>query len=156
MKKLTGVFRVLDDGIYTEYKKYRLPKKVKCKDRNELKKVVKAIFKVISEELLEKQYGVYLDGFGYFFIWKIPRKMTYNIMNKGGKVEEHYNYKTNNYMYSPIFIASKYYKGWSMDNTFNKTFKKKLKDKLVSGFKYKTYLNSLSGFLKKERNEFVK
>ena len=74
MKKLTGVHRVLDDNIYTEYLKYRLPKKLKCNSRSEVKKVVKTIFQVITEHLLEKQSGVFIDGFGYFFIWKIPRK----------------------------------------------------------------------------------
>lgn len=156
MKKLTGVIRVLDDSIYTEYLKYRLPKKLKCKDRNELKKIVKSIFEVITENLIEKKYGVYIEGFGYFFIWKIPRKLTYNVMKKGEGVEENFNYKTGNYMYSPVFIANRYYRGWSMDNTFNTTFKKKLKNKILSGFKYKTYLNSLKGFMKKVNNEFVK
>ena len=91
-----------------------------------------------------------------FSYGKYLERMTYNIMINGGSVEEHFNYKTDNYMFSPIFIANSYFKGWSMDNTFNKTFKRKLKDNLIAGKKYKTYLNSLSGFMKKIKNEFVK
>lgn len=150
MKKLTGSIRFLDDVIYTEYRKYRPPSTLKCKDRNELKKIARTIFEVISEHLLNKSTGVFIKNFGYFFIWKIPRKLPYNIQVKGGKVEECYNYKTGNYMYSPVYLPAHKHKGWSMDNTFNNTFKDKLKDKLLSGFKYKTYLYSLSGLLKRD------
>jgi len=157
LKKLTGTYRLLDDEIYTHYRKYRLPKKIKCRDRRELKTIVKTIFEVIAEHLVEKSHGVILRNFGYLFIWKIPRKTSYNIMTNGGKVKEKFNYKTDNHIYSPVLIPSLPFKGWSMDNTFNKTLKLKLKDKLVAGKKYFTYIHSLKNIINtRKKDEFNK
>ena len=140
--------RLLDHTIGTSYKKYKgVSGSNRLKDREEVRKMVKTICKYIAEELVEREGGVQVKGFGYFFIWKIPRKMTYDIQQKGGEKIEKYNHHTDHHMYSPVYLptagARDIYKNWRIDGTFDRPLRRRLKDKIVSGFKYKMYPYSL-------------
>lgn len=148
-KKMAEPFRILNYKVNTEYIRYRdkIPEKYRAKDREELRKILKTICKHIATNIIERKGGVLIKGLGYFFVWKIPRKMTYSrfVANEG--VEEHYNYHTNHHMYSPIFLGANTkadtFKGWYMDNAFTRYVKGGINKKLLSGFSYKMYVYSL-------------
>ena len=139
--------RLLDNSIWNEYNKKYISKKYKFESREEFKKVIKEIFKVIAKNLIEKEAGVLLRNFGYFFIWKIPQKMKYSITERGKNVVEKYNMYTDNYMYSPQFLGGSNMSQWSMDNTFNYNIKKNLKSKLLSGKHYKMFVNTFKSLI---------
>lgn len=148
-RKLAKSFKLLDHTINTEYIKYKkIPEKHRVKGREELRKVITAICKHIGEEVVDREAGVHIRRLGYFFVWKIPRKMTYNIQVKGKGLEEAYNHHTNHHMYSPIFLPSLDFKKtleyWSMDNAFCKNVKHGVRDKVKEGFHFKMYPFSLS------------
>ena len=148
MNNRTGkTIRVLDNKIWKEFKKTYPPKKYDCADREELKKIVKEIFKVISEKLVKSKAGVIISGFGYLFNWKIPKKMQYSLTPKGKNIIKKYNYYTDMYMYSPLFLPNSTFEGWSMDHTFNDSLKQDLKENLQNGKKYKMYLYSFKNLL---------
>jgi len=118
------------------YKHYKEKSKVKDKvTASEYKQVVKSIYKKVGEHLIENTSGVYMDKLGYFCIVMNPvRKLPPTII----KIYP----QTVNRIYTPILFtdSSKGYtfSGWSMDRSFNsRNIKRKLKDKLVSGLKYK-------------------
>jgi hypothetical protein len=147
-KKLATPFNLLNHKINTEYLNYdKIPDKHRAGDREELRKIVKTICKHIAEEVVEREGGVHISRLGYFFVWKIPRKMTYNTKVRGGTLEEKFNYHTNHYMFSPIFLPSidsrNTLKYWGMDNSFSVNIRQGIKEKVSSGFKYKIYPYSL-------------
>jgi hypothetical protein len=152
-KKLAKPFLLMHHSMNTEYLKYnKIPKKYRVEGREELRKLIKTICKHIGNEIVEKPGGVHIRRLGYFFVWKIPRKTTYHKKIKGGKLEENYNYHTNHYMYSPIFLPSidknRTFADWSMDNSFTSTVKQGIKNKVSSGFKYKIYPYSIQALNK--------
>lgn len=149
MNSRTGnSIRLLDNYIWKRYRKHARYKKYQVENREELKNIVKCIFEVIAEKLIENSAGVFIRNFGYLFVWKIPnRNLRYSITPKGEQVIEKVNYYTDNHMFSPIYVPDKTMKGWSMDNTFNNTLKKELSVQLNSGKEYKTYINTFKNIL---------
>lgn len=148
-KKLADHISVMHHSIYTEYRKYdKILKKDKVKGREQLRKVIKTICDQIGEDIVERKAGVHIKRLGYFFIWKIPRKSTYLKKVRGGKLEEIYNYHTNHYIYSPIFLQSldskDSLKFWSMDNSFCEKVKLGVRDKILSSYKYNMYPYSIT------------
>lgn len=146
--------RILDHRMskaYTEYvKKNKIPKELRAIGRKELFLIVRTILKHISMHLVSKTGGVMIHGLGYFFIWKIPRKMTYHQQTKGKKIVEKYNYTSNHYMYSPIFFPSggqNNMRGWLMDNKFSSKVTSKISEKIQAGVKFRIYPHSLRKFL---------
>lgn len=154
-RRLAQAFNLLNHTIYTEYLDYneRIPEKHRVKDREELRQIVKSICKHIGEELVERKGGVHVRRLGYFFVWKIPRKMTYTTQVRGGNLKESFNHHSNHYMYSPVFLPSldkrKTLKNWSMDNSFCSSVKQGIKKKIKSGFDYKIYPFSITKFNRK-------
>jgi len=130
--------RILANTIWKEYKKTTPPKKYSFANREELKTVVKEIFKVIAERLVENEGGVLIRNFGYFFNWKVPKQMQYTLTSKGKYVQK-FNLYGNKAMHLPTFVPSTDMEGWSMDNTFNRELKKELSHKLNNGKKYKMF-----------------
>ena len=136
-------YTVLDDREYTHYRQNkRIKDKNRIKGRPAYKKFVRTYLRVISEQLLEREGGVCIKNFGYWFNWKPPRKMEHVILKKGG-MESNYCFHTDNYHYFPTFWSSNRYLWWSMDKTFNITYKKKLKEQILKGKRYKMYLSSM-------------
>ena len=147
-KKLAKPFLLLHHSIHTDYLKYKkIPAKYRVKGREELRRIVKSICKHIGNEIVDRKAGVHISGLGYFFIWKIPRKMTYHKKVKGGNLEENFNYHTDHYMYSPVLLPSldqdSTLAHWSMDNSFVGNIKQGVKKNVMAGFKYKIYPYSI-------------
>lgn len=136
---------------YTEYcKKNNVPASHRMKGRKELFTIVRVILKHIARHLVDNKGGVMIRGFGYFFIWKIPRKMSYHLKTRGQKVVEKFNHGSDHKMFSPIFYPTAGkggMRGWSMDNKFASQIKDGMKVKIRAGFKYKIYPYSLKKLL---------
>ncbi len=148
-KKLADHINVLHYSIYTEYRKYdKISKKNRIKGRENLRGLLKKVCDKIGQEIVERKAGVHIKRLGYFFIWKIPRKTTYFKNVRGGTREEKYNYHTDHYMYSPVFLQSldstDSLKYWSMDNAFCEKVKVGVRKKVSSGYKYKIYPYSIT------------
>lgn len=133
-------------GAYPEYlaflRRKRISKYEKLR-REDYEKIAAELFKEIANRLIYGVGGVFLKNFGYFFIWKTPRRDSY----KNWKGEDVYHHISGNQKYRVQFVSSGGYNNlrfFSMDGTFTGTLKKKLVANLNAGFKYKTYLYSLS------------
>ena len=118
------------------YKFYKENSKLKNKvTHSEYKQVIKSIYKKVGERLLENTSGVYMDMLGYFCIVMNPvRKIPKGLV----KIYP----QTVKRIYTPILFTDTVkgysFSGWSMDRSFNsRNIKRKLKDKLVGGVKYK-------------------
>jgi hypothetical protein len=113
-------------------------KKVGLTDKAEIHKLGVAIMREISIQALEYPGGLLLKDFGYFFIYRIEKKLRKRITPKGQKHRYLYSHHTNNHVYSPLFIPvnTRYKKMWTMDGTFSKKFKRRLHDKLKSGERF--------------------
>ena len=147
-KRLATPFRLMHHSINTEYRNYdKIAEKHRVGDREELRKLMKAICKVIGEQIVERPGGVHIHRLGYFFVWKIPRKTTFHMKVRGEGLKESYNYHSNHHMFSPIFIPSvdsrKTLEGWSMDNSFTSVVKQGIKDKVRANFIYRAYPYSI-------------
>ena len=136
-------YRVLDDKEYTHYREYpRITKGSRIKGRTEYKKFTKHFYKIIAEELVEREGGVCIKDLGYWFIWKPPKKIIAGYFNKEGH-QEMYSFVTNQHLYFPTFWATDRLLWWCMDKTFNNTLKNSLQKKIKSGKKYKMYLSTI-------------
>lgn len=106
-----------------------------------------AMFKEISKSIVESKGGVMINGFGYFFVWRIPRQ---RVRWKWGKGAFIWDSHTNGFHHVPIFLPAggrKNLKLWSMDRKFLKGVKEGIKLKIKGGFRYKNYLYTLSSHL---------
>jgi len=153
-RNLAKPFNLLHHSINTEYRNYdHIPKSHRANDREELRKIVITICKHIGQEISDRKAGVHIDRLGYFFVWKVPRKMTYHVKAKGEKIKERYNHHTGQHMYTLIYQPSIDKKGtlklWLMDKCFNRSVKERVRDKILSGFRYKAYPYSILRFNRK-------
>lgn len=142
--------RFLHKGLYPDYQRYfknhQVKKENKPKDREELIVIMKTIFKHIGRNVIDRKAGVLIKGLGYFYMWLVPRKMTFKTQVKGQKLKEGFNFHTNQRMYNFIFqpLETSEFKFWSMDGRLTKPLKKELKTKIINeGVKYKAYPYSL-------------
>lgn len=137
--------RLLDYSTHkyyvNNYKRTR-PKELHAKSRKEFLDILSTFYQIIGEQLLEREGGVCIKELGYFFIWEIPRKMNYDLLNKDGYTSK-FNYATDHKMYSPILIPAKRIKYWYLDKAFTAPIKKGLRDKLRAGKRYKMYAHTL-------------
>lgn len=143
MERFAPRTRLLDYGFVAFYKKNKnIPEKYKIKDRTELIKISKIIFKTIAKNLINKEGGVVLNNFGYLCHWKSPDKKIFKIPVKGG-YKLIANYHTNGYFYNTSLftniLGKNPFKGWSLDKSFHRDIKKGRYLKLRSGIKYKFY-----------------
>jgi len=151
VRKVIKPYNLLDAKTNVEYNKYvkegKIPQKHVAEDREEMRKILKTLCKHVATGIVECPGGVYIKGFGYFFNWKPPRKMAYHLLIKGEKLEERFNYHTNQYMFLPTYVpmAGKLHmrSSWTMDKQFNQKIKTGVSEKLRSGFEYRNYLFSL-------------
>lgn len=136
--------------VYTETHKRKVPKYMQARTRKEFLDIIKEFYKVVAEELVNREGGVCIKELGYFFIWKIPKKMHYDLPQKGGGYKTHFNFHTNHTMYSPILIPTHNMKYWYLDKAFNSELKDALRDQIYAGKTYKMYAHTLKQ-LKKYR-----
>lgn len=134
---------------YREYKN-NTPKELLIKGRETFLALYREFFKEIKNELIKRDAGVFIEDFGYFFIWKMPRKMVYKYFTKEEGLVEDYNHHSDNFKYSLQFYpCKKNFKYWSMDNSFRKDLKKEVSIQIKNGKKYKMYLDAFISRLNK-------
>lgn len=151
MRKVIKPYNLLDAKTHVEYNKYvkegNMPQKHIAQDREEMRKILQTICKHIAVGVVDCPGGVYIKGIGYFFNWKPPRKMSYHTAPKGEKLEEHFNYHTDHYMFLPTYVpmSGKLHMrtNWTMDKQFNHKVKSGVAENLKKGFEYRNYLFSL-------------
>lgn len=121
---------------YKEYIKSKGKKGIG--DKLEIHKLGVAIMDEIAEQMLEHPGGLLLKDFGYFFVYRIEKKLRKRITPKGEKQRYLYSHHTDNHVYSPLFIPdkSKYKRVWTMDGAFSTPFKKRLQEKLLKGDRF--------------------
>lgn len=147
---------ILDHKMSKEYtayvKRHDVAKYKRALGRKELFLIVRVLLKHVAKNIVERTGGVFIRNLGYFFVWKIPRRMLYQRRTKGKKIEEHFNYITDHHMYSPIFMSSggnSNLRSWLMDNKFSENVKKGIQARINSGFKYRMYPFSLKKLLQR-------
>lgn len=148
--KLTDAQSILDAKTHVAYTKFikdgKLPITHKT-DREEMRLILKTMCKHIANGMVETPGGVYIKKIGYFFNWMSPRKMSYHLKIKGGKLKELFNYHSDHYMYFPTFIPMSprlhMRSNFTMDKQFNHLIKIGVSKKIKEGFKYKNYMHSI-------------
>ena len=114
-----------------EYYKKRTENPLK---RSEWQVFMKAFLRRMSGHIVENDAGVFIKKFGYFCIFKHPRKR----INRGGFRNIH----TMGHLYLPTFIpirTDNAMQQWTMDRTFHKgMINMKMGNQLRRGKKYKT------------------
>lgn len=101
-------------------------------------KIISEFYKVVSEQIVEKEGGVFLDGLGYFgVIQQFQKKATYYDHSKN-KIS--LNTKTDNKIYNLAFVPipkrNSFFKTWVFDYSFNRRTKSELSKNLKEGKKY--------------------
>jgi nucleoid DNA-binding protein len=144
---------------YTEFcRKTGVSKKVRVHHTKitNVGRYMNTCFNIISDQLLEKPGGVYIHNFGYFCILQRPKRKAIKYKNKYGYTKENFNTKTKSYVYNLVFIPVKHIRNslsvWSMDRTFKRSVRMRLRMKLRSGVRYKNYIYTLSTSLKQRSN----
>jgi hypothetical protein len=154
MRKVIKPYRLLDPSTHVYYNRYikkkRLLKRYTAKDRPEMMKILKTICKHIAEGMIESPGGVYVKDIGYFFNWMPPRKNSYHLQIKGGKLEEHFNFHTDHYFIFPTYIPMAGIlnprSSWTMDKQFNHNITARCSQKIREGFQYRNYIHTLKTF----------
>lgn len=130
--------KLVDDKFFRSYinEGYRR----RLTDREDLVEIQRAIFKEISDQIAKSRGGVFIRGVGYFFVWKIPRKL-YFWRNMQNEDKPWYGN-----VYSIKFYPSRRLRGWVFTKRWASTLSKKVYHQLLKGFKYRMYLYSLKVF----------
>lgn len=99
-------------------------------------KIVSAFYRKLAEKIAESSEGVHIEGLGYF-----------GILNTGNKVNMQYQkhveftWETKGYAFSIAFVPeyskSLLFKSFSFDFYFSNHLKRKVREQLESGFRYK-------------------
>jgi hypothetical protein len=119
---------------FEDYKYYKKePGRRKLQSVFDFREIYSEIFKEIRKQIVDSQGGVFIRGVGYFFVWKIPRKMYIRFWHK-----PFYGHS-----YSIRFVPVRRLRGWSMHAMFTTKISKGVSKNVKKGFKYKTYLYSL-------------
>ena len=93
-----------------------------------------------------------LQGIGYFFIWRIPRKFAPKTFIGGEKkYSKLYNNHTDGYVFSPQFVpnATQYLRPFRMDGKFKPDIHRAIQQNLKKGITYRNYLHTIKNFTKK-------
>jgi hypothetical protein len=124
--------------VFTLYKKDYMSSKFKLDNQALFNKIATALFKNIAKAITSSVGGVVAKGFGYFGIWKCPKKLI-----KKGVVfgELNTNFHTNGYSFFPNLFVDVYNSnpllGWSLDRSFTRGIKSELSKNLKNEVKYK-------------------
>jgi len=144
--RLRDIKSVIDRYSYKHYNNYfkKAPKKHRMKNREEWFEFCQEFLKTVAENIVDREAGVMLEGLGYFFVWRVPKKIQYNLRKGGQKKTSHFSFHTDNHMFTPVFqptiTSGNYLRFYSMDNAFTKRIKEGIHDKLMSRGSYRNYL----------------
>ena len=139
MSKNVGLKRVLCDKLYTHYNKITKGKKIK--NRSNFLNIAKEILSTVQENIIEKEGGVVINNFGYFFVFRVPAKQMITIAKKDKEEINLSKYDFKRYTIS--FCPTKRYSEWHMISNKHYKLRKGVSEKLNSGFYYKNYLGTL-------------
>lgn len=117
-------------------KKDRSKVKGYIKDKDRYSILIHSFFKKVGHYLVESDNGVFIEGLGYFGICMDPSNPIVFQANK----KQYTNFKTNFRTYTIVFIPISKDNGmlnWKMDYCFSRRIKQNLKEKILSGKKYK-------------------
>jgi hypothetical protein len=139
--------------LYRGYRNY--VKKSHAKNENivndkQFRKIHFEIGRSIADGMLNDSGGVFIDGFGYFFVFKYPYRS--KLPFRKGKRRQYLVGGENGHRISPVFMPVKSNKGLKfvgMDYSFRKALTRKIYKKYKGGFKYRSYVYSLSDKIKK-------
>lgn len=136
--------KLLEYAFYSFYKKNKeIPNIHKIDNQKEFFLVVKTIWEVVAKNLIERNGGVVLDGFGYLCNWMTPDKKIFKTPRGKGKLM--INYHTESYWYNTNLFTNifktNHLKSWTIDRAVNTNIKKGIYKQLLNGKKYKFYLN---------------
>jgi len=140
MNKNVGLKRVVSHKLFTFYN--RRTKNKRIKDRQEFLKVAKEILTTVQQNIIEKEGGVVINNFGYFFVFRIPAKQVSVIPGRNGEedtVVSNYDFVRYTVCFQPIEKN----KEWHMSGEKHYKLRKGVSKKLKSGFYYKNYLSTL-------------
>lgn len=152
MRLAPNVFNLAGREAYKEYKEKHSGKKYSkasvIKNRDKYREIVDALGEAASELMLGYPGGLFLPKMGYFFIWMLPRKMQTFMPKKGGS-RSYFNLKTNNQIFSPVFIPNRntWMSVYSMDKKFAHTVRQGIKTKIDQGGKFRTFHYDLKRYL---------
>lgn len=132
---------LFDYDFYTIYNKLKkkVKKALRINNRSEYLAFCRLFFRIIGEEIREREAGVSIKGLGYFYIYLIPRKMPVKYWGKDNRRTERIMHNTGGRIYTYCFIPAKKFEYWSMDNTFSKPLKEDLFNRLNGGQRYNGY-----------------
>ena len=125
--------------IYNKLKKKKLKKELRINNRAEFLSFCRRFFRIVSEEIQEREAGVVIKGLGYFYNYLVPRKMPMYHTNDALGVKQSIMYHTDGHIYTLCYIPSDNFKYWSMDNSFSKEMKRGLYYRLMKGQRYNGY-----------------
>lgn len=132
--KETDKYVNLEDPISVRGYEYYKKRTENSVSRMTWQKFMKAFLRKMSNHITENEAGVFIKKFGYFCIFKHPKKK----VNKGG----YKNIHTMGHLYLPTFIPIRtdtLMQQWTMDRTFHKgMINMKMGNQLRAGKKYKT------------------
>jgi hypothetical protein len=144
--------RVNEVDLY--FKEYKEKHPTTSQGRNPLgirrtRIIMRLIILEIRESLIEKQGGVFIEKFGYFFVWKAPKKISL-----GDSLQSHMH----TIQFNPVKnvnIHSGLYE-WTINRAMHPDVKKRVADKIGGGFKYKNYLYTLRGLVREYSEKYYK
>lgn len=134
-----GVYDLPSKELY-EYYKSRNPRNGITVYR-EYKKVAATALKILARHISDNTGGIAIKGLGYFFVWKIPKRHLCNFTERFQKMEGPRAMYDNRYCIT--FYPIKKYREWHSDGPMGKQVKRRVKENIRAGFKYKMYLHSL-------------
>lgn len=129
----------IDKKEYTNYRE-SLPKHLRIIGRDKYNRLVEDYFETIGELLVDYDGGVCIDGFAYFFMFRIPNKLGY----RGAFGKKKYNLHSDNYMYAFSAMFNTKYHHWTIrKKSLYKDLRAKLRENLKAGRRYMTHFHTL-------------
>lgn len=128
----------IDKKEYTNYRA-TVHSDLRIVGRDNYNKFVRDYFSTIGELLLEYEGGVCIPKTMYLFMFRIPDKLTYRLMNI-----KKFNLHSNNYIYAVSAMFGTNHSHWTIrKRSLLGALRSKLVKNLKSGIKYKAYFNTL-------------
>ncbi len=109
--------------------------------------IMKHIIEEIRENLIEKQGGVYINDFGYFFVWRAPKKR-----GLGSEIKDYLHTIQFKPVRTPLRFTGLF--GWTIYKAVRPEVRERISTKIETGFKYKNYIFTLDR-LAQGRNKAV-
>ena len=128
--------------IYNSLKKTKLIKSDRINDRKEYLDFCRLFFKIVSEELLEREAGVCIRNLGYFYMLLVPRKAQLLTWKDGERVKT-IPFHTDGRRYAMSFMPNKKrFRFWSIEAAYTAKNRKEFYKRIINGQRYNGYPHS--------------